>query len=300
MPVSGEDIRQLFGSFRTKQDYDRLEQEFQLRKQQAALQNQAMAREGMITPAQQAQMDLERQRLSQQSSIANMSPSAVREYEYYNKLTPEQQQVFLGVKRSNQVVNTGDAQTVIDRATGMPAISIPINPSPESLPSFKREQAKATASGSVEGKGEITPKDQSQRSRENASKMISSMKEDFIKLGEMGAIVDETKGTAPNIAASIGASPIGQFTGKITGDEAQTIRKQIDDMKPKLLLAIMQAGGASAKALDSNAELAQWLRTVGDTSSSLQSNLTNLDRINEIIGLSEQPSGGIINWEDLP
>ena len=141
-------------------------------------------------------------------------------------------------------------------------------------------------SAKLKGSGKTAENELQRRAREKTSSSVAFLREQFNNLKDIGAIVDDTEPFAENIKRSVEASSIGQFIGRISGDKAQTIRKNIDDAKPGLLLDLMNSSGASARALDSDAELKIWLRTTGDTKSSIQSNLAMLKRIDNFMKIS--------------
>lgn len=55
------------------------------------------------------------------AAAAEGNPAAIREWEYYNKLPPDQQQRYLDMKRQNMSVVGGD---VINKATGQPVANV--------------------------------------------------------------------------------------------------------------------------------------------------------------------------------
>jgi hypothetical protein len=94
----------VFQRFQTKQDYDRAEQEFNLKKQVA-----------------QAQLA--------NAVLGGQDPSAVREYQFYQGLDPNAQSEFLRVKRADQVLNLGN-RTDIRQPSGGIRESYPNAPTP--------------------------------------------------------------------------------------------------------------------------------------------------------------------------
>jgi len=59
-------------------------------------------------------------------SASNQAPSNVREWEYFNQLTEEQQRQFLLMKRSGQTYDTGREMGLLNPLTGQPQTSIPL------------------------------------------------------------------------------------------------------------------------------------------------------------------------------
>jgi hypothetical protein len=84
-------------------------------------------------------------------SVAGLNtPSAIKEYQYFSGLSPEQQRTFLSVKRANQLANLGGSFGVV-APTGEVTQNIPVTPKPEQMPEFKRDQSAAAAEGAIEG-----------------------------------------------------------------------------------------------------------------------------------------------------
>lgn len=77
-------------------------------------------------------------------------PATLKEWQAYNAMSPEDQKRYLQMKRSNTVVNTGDAQVIVD-PTGDTKRTLDINPPPQDQPDFKYEQAKKTEAGKQQG-----------------------------------------------------------------------------------------------------------------------------------------------------
>jgi hypothetical protein len=74
-------------------------------------------------------------------------PANVQEYQFFSKLSPDEQQRYLTMKRSSPFVDTGDARVMPDplNPAGPPIASFPINPGPEQRPEYRAEVAGAEA-----------------------------------------------------------------------------------------------------------------------------------------------------------
>lgn len=92
--------------------------------------------------------------------IGGMSgaPSNVQEWQYYNSLSKEDQQRYLTMKRSNQVVDLGDKKIVPNPANpaGTPTASYDVGLKPEDKPKNAKEKAQATAEGTAAGESNAT------------------------------------------------------------------------------------------------------------------------------------------------
>lgn len=94
-----------------------------------------------------------------QENNQQTTPSAIREYQYYTQLTPEQQQEYLRVKRQEQWLNAGGQ--FVNPAGAAPIVK---TLAPENLPEVRgaqaAESAKGTAVGGATGTAEISLPDQ--------------------------------------------------------------------------------------------------------------------------------------------
>jgi hypothetical protein len=131
---------------------------------------------------------------------------------------------------------------------------------------MKYKQGAATSTQMGKDQPEI------ERGKKSLELGFAMLNNDFDELQRLGGMVDENASPEENARRSLVASDPGRFLGKVLGTKAETVRTRIDAQKPKLVLAIMQAGGASARALDSDNELKIWLNTTGDTKTSYQAN----------------------------
>lgn len=106
----------------------------------------------------------------------------------------------------------------------------------------------------------------------------------FLKLDELGGTIKPDSSFLQNISARVTASDLGQVVAGAFGEEAQTLRNQIEGAKPLILGAIMQSTGMSARALDSNAELKFWLSSLADPKKDMYSQLVALDVLDRRFG----------------
>lgn len=86
------------------------------------------------------------------------APANVQEWEYYSKLSPEQQQAYLAMKRATGWQNAG-GELIAPNPTNPaapPLARIPRTLPPEQDPALKGEQAAAAAAGRVEGEAGAT------------------------------------------------------------------------------------------------------------------------------------------------
>jgi len=91
-------------------------------------------------------------------------PSSVQEWEYFNKLSPEQKAAYLEMKRNPQIMNLGGTMAVRAPGGGV-GESYAVTPKPEAMPTFKGAQAKAEA----EAKADVAAKADSEKSARSAA-----------------------------------------------------------------------------------------------------------------------------------
>lgn len=209
-------------------------------------------------------------------------PSNVQEWQYYNQLSPQDQERYLTMKRSNQVVNLGGSQVVPSQVNpaGAPQASFEVTPKPEEMPDFQRQQEQAK----MEGRGEVPEREKVAGGQSKVSTVLNEMRTNYGKLQQRGAIIDPNRSSVDNIGAALESSGPGQWVGSVTGSDDQSIRQEIKNQIPVLISAIRQATGMSAKAMDSNAELQFYLQQASDPTRDIRSNLAALNMIEQLYG----------------
>jgi hypothetical protein len=96
-------------------------------------------------------------------------PSAVREYQYFQNLAPDQQSEFLRVKRAQQMFGAGGVQYGVDQGSG--AVNQLVDPN--QVAQNAATIAGATAQASTTAKAGATATAQAPQSVENANNMLS-------------------------------------------------------------------------------------------------------------------------------
>lgn len=120
--------------------------------------------------------------------------------------------------------------------------------------------------------------------RETVEGIIGMLRMAYQDLDKLGGITSTKRSGPANLSASASASGVGQMFGRAFGTKEQSLRNQIIQIRPRLLSAIMQATGMSARQLDSNAELKLWLSASTDPTLDIEANLSALDNISKIYG----------------
>lgn len=124
---------------------------------------------------------------------------------------------------------------------------------------------------------------------EDAKKRVSgnldALNDYYTELDALGAAVDVNKTSGANLSASVRASGPGQLAGKALGTKEQSVRNQINQMRPLLLQEIRQASAMGVKGLDSNKELDFYLQAATDPARDIQANIAALNVLSKAYGL---------------
>lgn len=146
-----------------------------------------------------------------------------------------------------------------------------------------------TATGDLEpipgGPGKGSEADKMANAQNRVTGNLQQMKSLYQGLEKMGAIIDTSKNSAENVFRATASSKAGQAVGRIFGTEAQSIRNQINQIKPLLLQEIRQATQMGSKGLDSEKELEFYLQAATDPSKDIQTNLNAIKVLDKAYGL---------------
>lgn len=141
-----------------------------------------------------------------------------------------------------------------------------------------------TAGDVLEARGEVTPQAKKNIARKGVSGKLATLGNHYLNLNSMNAIVNVDNPTPTNILAAGRASEVGQFFGRITGTDAQSIRNSISKLRPLLLQDIRQSTDMGARGLDSEKELEFYLQAATDTKTDIQSNIAAMVVLDEAYG----------------
>lgn len=142
----------------------------------------------------------------------------------------------------------------------------------------QRELNKAMAGQFAEGQ-------ERQGAKERVTNVLGEATRLYDELDRIGAAVDAEGSSYKNIINRIGSSDLGQSVGKLLGTQAQSIRNQINQLRPTLLNEIRQATEMGARGLDSERELQFYMEAVADPGRDIQSNKAALQTLSEAYGL---------------
>lgn len=139
----------------------------------------------------------------------------------------------------------------------------------------------------LQGQGKISPIDQKLTAQKQFDVTLSGIVQHYLDLDTMGAIVNTKKGSVDNLMAAFSSSTAGQSVGRMTGSQAQSIRNQIDQLKPLLIQDIRKASEMGVRGMDSEKELAFYLQAVTDTKKDIQANLAAVLVLDSVYGTGE-------------
>lgn len=142
-------------------------------------------------------------------------------------------------------------------------------------------QSAATASGKVEGSGDITDVQKRAQGQLNVANTASTLESLYDQLEQAGAAVSTKQGSLQNLSARTRSGGVGQAVGRAFGTKEQSIRNQIGMQIPNLINDIRSATGMSAKAMDSNAELQFYLKMATDPNADIEANRAALTTIRQ-------------------
>lgn len=164
------------------------------------------------------------------------APSNVQEWQYFNSLSPEDQQRFLSMKRSGQMFDIGGVPNVLT-AGGAP---VPLA-TPEAVATNKGQQAAATAAGTEQGKAAATAQIDLPKVESSAEYMVN--------------LLDELK-AHPGKSYAVGASSVAPI---LPGTPAAGFMSRLEQVKGEQFLQAYQqlkGGGVITEIEGAKAEQA--------------------------------------------
>lgn len=121
-------------------------------------------------------------------------------------------------------------------------------------------------------------------SRATAQAGLNDLRKAYQKLNQIGATVSPTQTGERNILARVRNSGVGQIVEGAIGTEAQTLRDEINAIRPGLMQAIAKATGMTGKQLDSNSDVKLFMQTTSNPASSYEANLKAIAALERLLG----------------
>jgi hypothetical protein len=200
------------------------------------------------------QLGVQQQALQQRMQAGSVDPAAVREHQYFEGLSPEQQQQYLSVKRAKQIADLGGSFARIDPLTNeaVPIIGGEKGLTPAQDPFYLQEKAEITARNQ--------PATAAQADAAGFADRMSSSNQVISQLGEVGTDLGQV---------NLSKTPGGNF---LVSDEYQSF----DQAKRDFLNAVLrqESGAAIGKEEFASADL-QYFPQPGDSPRTLQQKAQN-------------------------
>jgi hypothetical protein len=212
---------------------------------------------------------------------AQQAPSDIQSYEYYSKLTPEQQKQFLEIKRNSQpyqYVQTARGDELLNKVTGDLQTVAPTAQVAQS----KQDIARATAAGTTTGNQTAATQFDLPRVEQNAAFMLKSIKDLKGAPGFNG--IFGLRGALPNIP----------------GTDAADAQTYLDQVKGKTFLEaynslkgggqITEVEGTKAEGAIARLQQAQSADAARVALDDLESVVVGtLDRVRKQAGVTDRP-----------
>jgi hypothetical protein len=259
----------------------------------------------------QTQIDAQRAKSAQYTDpnyLKSQQPSAVQEYQFYQGLTPEEQQRYLSVKRSTPEEALMRKGVTIDPVTGQ---AMPLSgygdtlgrigaaevrgmaPAEADAASMKKRselQAQIDMNPNIikaemEARGDISPTEKKQNAKQRVTTNLLNISNAYDELQQEGGAISYKQPILENLGASARSTETGQRIGRALGTKEQAVRDKINTMRPSLINDIRQASEMGAKGMDSEKELAFFLQAVSDPTRDLETNRAALAALDQAYGL---------------
>lgn len=246
------DVSQLFSGLKSMSDYQRAEEEFQMKKQlvQAELQN---------------------------AKMGGKLPSNIQEWNAYQQMPPDQREEYLRMKRADQIMNLGGTMGVRNPLGGGLIEQYEVTPEPEQMPGFRRQVAEQEAAGKLGQELEFAPMiEQEKTVARLAGEAEGSSAKKSKQAGEAIGILKEAE-------SLLGNAPGGLIESGITAGKRALNKSDVStqaDEQLKLLSGWLVANVPRMEGPQSNfdvqnyktmaADLGNTLKPVGDRLAALQ------------------------------
>lgn len=161
-------------------------------------------------------------------AAANVAPSDVREYQYYNALSPDMQKQYLTVKRANQLANLGGSYAVVGQ-DGSVVNTLPVTLKPADQPVNAANKTQAEAEGKATGEANASLAD--------ISAGMPQVQEVVKNLSDLGQRATYT-------GAGVTANTLKRQAGLDVGEGANAREKYINTVNDTLLPLLRQTFGA--------------------------------------------------------
>jgi hypothetical protein len=115
----------------------------------------------------------------------------------------------------------------------------------------------------VNAKGAVKA-DKAAEAKAGLSATLDDLQASYDSLNQEKGLPSTQRGALSNIGSYTASSGVGQLAGRVFGTKEQSQRDMINSSRMLLLNDIKNATGMSAQQMNSNVELQNWLKALGD------------------------------------
>jgi hypothetical protein len=129
------------------------------------------------------------------------------------------------------------------------------------------------------------------KSKVELENMLTNFGNEIEYLAEQGGVPSVKYPAAKNAEISTGASWLGQAYGRFTGSPIQSTRDTVDSIRQYLVSVLARATGKTAQELNSNFDVKNAIKALGDPKATVESVRATLNNLNKSFGTNVDISG---------
>jgi hypothetical protein len=151
---------------------------------------------------------------------------------------------------------------------------------------FKALRAEAAAKSNAPTRKEQVEKNLQETAKDNVEATLKRMDTNYKALRDIGGMRTQAGNPLSNLASAVGSSLPYAAQGK----KESLLRESLDSDLQSLVMPAMKASGMTSKQMDTPAEVARYMRTLGGTNISYEGNQPILERLHtELVGRPNNP-----------
>jgi hypothetical protein len=121
--------------------------------------------------------------------------------------------------------------------------------------------------------------------------MLTNLANEIEYLTEQGGVPSVKNPAAKNVEIASGASWLGQAYGQLTGSPIQSTRDTVNSIRQNLVSVLARATGKTAQELNSNFDVKNAIKALGDPKATVESVRATLNNLNKTFGTKVDISG---------
>jgi hypothetical protein len=129
------------------------------------------------------------------------------------------------------------------------------------------------------------------KSKVELENMLTNFGNEIEYLVEQGGVPSVKNTPAKNAEISAGSSWLGQAYGRFTGSPIQSTRDTVDSIRQNLVSVLARATGKTAQELNSNFDVKNAIKALGDPKATVESVRATLNNLNKTFGTNVDISG---------